>query len=87
MESQNIKCCCEYKEDKCCKKRSCLEIIATILLTAFSGVLGLVIGASVASTILAALSAIIVLTVILGLLLLLTVIIMICNKIKCKKYL
>ena len=74
------------REEKCNKKRNCLGIVAIILLTAFIFVIGLIIGAALASTIFSALSAIIVLAIILGLLLLLTIILMICNNKKDKKH-
>lgn len=85
MEPQEKVCCydntrhgCEYKEEN--KKNNCLGIVATILLAAFTTVIGIIIGASLAGTFLQALAAIIVLTVVLGLLLILTIILLICKK-------
>ena len=84
MEPQEKVCCydntrhgCEYKEEN--KKNNCLGIVATILLAAFTTVIG-IIGASLAGTFLQALAAIIVLAVVLGLLLILTIILLICKK-------
>ena len=65
MEPQEKVCCydntrhgCEYKEEN---KKNCLGIIATILLAAFTTVIGIILGASLAGTFLASLAAIIVL--------------------------
>lgn len=69
-----------YYNRKPAKKRNCLGIIATILLTAFVFVIGLLIGAVTSLLILISLPAVIVLAVILGLLLLLTIILMLCKK-------
>ena len=84
MEPQEKVCCydntrhgCEYKEEN---KKNCLGIIATILFAAFTTVIGIIIGASLAGTFLQALAAIIVLAVVLGLLLILTIILLICKK-------
>lgn len=87
MEPQeNVYYCCENSnKNKCNMKKNCLEIVAVILLSAFTFVIGLIIGAALSSTILSALSAIIVLAVILGLLLILTIILMLCNRKKDKK--
>ena len=83
MEPQEKVCCydntrhgCEYKEEN---KKNCLGIIATILLAAFTTVIGIILGAS-AGTFLEALAAIIVLAVVLGLFLILTIILLICKK-------
>ena len=54
MEPQETIYCYDNKEKKCEKKRDCLGIIAVILLAAFSVVIGLIIGASVAGAILEA---------------------------------
>lgn len=86
MEPQETINFYDNKEDKCSKKRNCLAIVAIILLTAFTFVIGLLIGAALAIVVLLSLPAIIVMAIILGLLLLLTVILMICNKKKDKKY-
>ncbi|MCI8470189.1 MAG: hypothetical protein HFJ35_01620 [Clostridia bacterium] len=82
MEPQETIYCYDNREEKCAKKRNCLGIVAIILLTAFVFVIGLIIGAALATTILVALPAVIVLAVVLGLLLILTIILMVCN---CKK--
>ena len=85
MESKETIYCFENKERKCQENKSCLGIIAVILLTAFTFTIGLLIGAALALVILISLPAIIVLAIILGLFLLLTVILMLCNKKKDKK--
>ncbi len=85
MEPQETIYCFDNKERKCQEKKSCLGIIAVILLTAFAFTIGLLIGAALALVILISLPAIIVLAIILGLLLLLTVILMLCNRKKEKK--
>lgn len=84
MEPQEKVCCydntrhgCEYKEEN---KKNCLGIIATILFAAFTTVIGIILGASLAGTFLDALAAIIVLAVVLGLFLILTIILLICKK-------
>ena len=84
MEPQEKVCCydntrhgCEYKEEN---KKNCLGIIATILLAAFTTVIGIILGASLAGIFLDALAAIIVLAVVLGLFLILTIILLICKK-------
>lgn len=71
---------CYKKEEKCCSSRKCLGIVAIILLTALSVVIGLLVGAAIAATILAALPAIIVLAVVLGLLFVLDIILIVCNR-------
>ena len=85
MEPQEKIYCYDNREEKCNKKRNCLYIVATILLAAFTLVIGIIIGAALAGTILVALPAIIVLAIVLGLLLLLTIILMLCNRKKEKK--
>ena len=84
MEPQEIVCCydntrhgCEYKEEN---KKNCLGMIATILFAAFTTVIGIILGASLAGIFLDALAAIIVLAVVLGLFLILTIILLICKK-------
>ena len=84
MEPQEKVCCydntrhgCEYKEEN---KKNCLGIIATILFVAFTTVIGIILGASLAGIFLDALAAIIVLAVVLGLFLILTIILLICKK-------
>lgn len=86
MEPQEkIYCCYDNNEDKCTKKKNCLGIVAIILLTLFTFVIGLLIGEALSMVVLLALPAIIVLAIILGLLLILTIILMFCNrKKKCK---
>ena len=69
-----------YDNKKTCKKRSCLDIVSVILLSAFLFVIGIIVGAVLSATILEALSAIIVLAVILGLLFILSIIFAICKK-------
>ena len=85
MEQKETIYCFENKEGKCQENKSCLGIIAVILLAAFTFTIGLLIGAALALVILISLPAIIVLAIILGLLLLLTVILMLCNKKKEKE--
>ena len=82
---ENMYCCYTNKEEKCEKKRNCLGIVAIILLTIFSFVIGLLVGSALALIVLISLPAIIVLAIILGLLLLITVILMPCNRKKEKK--
>ena len=85
MEQQETIYCFDNKEKNCKEKKSCLGIIAVILLTAFTFTIGLLIGAALALVVLISLPAIIVLAIILGLLLLLTIILMLCNKKKNRK--
>ncbi len=86
MEPQGeVYCCYENNDNKCRKKKNCLGIVGIILLSLFTLVIGLLIGAALATTILGALSAIIILAIILGLLLVLTIILMFCNGKKEKK--
>lgn len=85
MEPQETIYCYDNKENKCTNKVNCLGVVAIILLSAFTLVLGLIIGAAVSLPILNALSALIVLAVVLGLLLILTGILLICNRCKNKK--
>ena len=82
MEPQEVYCF-NNKEEKCCKIK-CLNVIIAILLTAFSFVIGLIIGASLAGTFIEALAAIIVLAVVLGILLI-TIILKLCNDRKKEK--
>ena len=86
MEPQETIYCYDNREDKCCKRRKCLEIVAVILLAAFTLVIGLLIGAAISGAILGALAAVIVLAVVLGLLLILTIILMLCNTKKEKEH-
>ncbi len=83
MEPQEV-FCYDKKEDKC-NNNKCFGIITVILVIAFSFVVGLLVGAAIASEILASFGAIIVLAVILGLLLILSIILLICNRKKDKK--
>ncbi len=85
MEPQEKIYCYDNREEKCNKKRNCLYIVATILLVAFTLVIGIIIGAALAGTILVALPAIIVLAIVLGLLLILTLILLVCCRKKEKK--
>lgn len=86
MEPQETIYCYDNREERCAKRKNCLGIVAIILLTAFVFVIGLLIGAALALVILLSLPAVIVLAVILGLLLILTVILMLCNRKKEKKF-
>lgn len=85
MEPQDTIYCYDNKEPKGKNKKNCLETVAAILLAAFTTVIGIIIGASLAGTFLEALAAIIVLAVVLGILLILTLILLFCNKGKDKK--
>lgn len=85
MEPQETIYCYDNREEKCSKRRNCLGIIAIILLTAFTFVIGLLIGAALFAIILLSLPAIIVLAIILGLLLILTIILILCNRRKKKQ--
>ncbi len=78
MEPQEQIYC--YENKKCCKKRNCLGIVATILLVSFAVVIGIIIGAAISVAILAALPAVIVLAIVLGLLFILNLILMCCKK-------
>lgn len=80
MEPQEDFCC--YEPKKCCKNKkiNCLGIVEIILLSLFTLVIGLLIGAALSTIILGALAAIIVLAVILGILLLLVGILYFCKK-------
>ncbi len=80
MEPQETIYCYDNREEKCTKKRSCLGIVAIILLAAFTLVIGLLIGAAISAAILANLAAIIVLAVVLGLLFILSLILIFCCK-------
>ena len=85
MEPQEKIYCYDNREEKCNKRRNCLYIVATILLAAFTLVIGIIIGDALAGTIIAALPAIIVLAIVLGLLLILTLILLVCCRKKEKK--
>ncbi len=79
MEPQEYNYC--YETKKRCKKRvNCLGIVAIILSILFSTTIGLIIGASVAETILTALSAVIVLAIALGVFLVSTIILLLCKR-------
>ena len=69
-----------YYDRKPAKRKNCLCLIASIILTAFGVVIGVIIGANISAAVLAALPAVIVLAVVLGFLLLLTLIYQICKK-------
>lgn len=86
MEPQDTIYCYDNKENKCKSKVGCLVIIAGIIFAAFATVIGIILGATLATTFLEALAAIIVLAVVLGILFILTLILMICNKGKDKKH-
>lgn len=85
MEPQEKIYCYDNREEKCNKRRNCLYAVVTILLAAFTLVIGIIIGAALAGTILVALPAIIVLAIVLGLLLILTLILLVCYRKKEKK--
>ena len=85
MEPQEKIYCYDNREEKCYKKRNCLYIVATILLAAFTLVIGIIIGIALASRIFVALPSIIVLAIVLGLLLILTLILLVCCRKKEKK--
>lgn len=80
MDPQDNFCCYEPKKCCKCKKTNCLGIVEIILLSLFSLVIGLLVGASLSTAILGTLAAIIVLAVILGILLLLAGILYFCKK-------
>lgn len=85
MEPQEKIYCYDNREEKCNKKRNCLYIVATILLAAFTLVIGIIIGIALASRTFVALPSIIVLAIVLGLLLILTLILLVCCRKKEKK--
>ena len=85
MEPQEKIYCYDNREEKCNKKRNCLYIVATILLAAFTLVIGIIIGIALASRIFVSLPSIIVLAIVLGLLLILTLILLVCCRKKEKK--
>ena len=77
MDSMEYGYCCEQKPKA--KKNNCFRLIAEILGVLFAFTIGIIIGAELASTILAAIAAIIVLAIILGILFVLTIILIICK--------
>ena len=85
MEPQDIFCYGNKKEKECREGITCLGIITVILAVSFIGVLGLILGAQFAETLIAAQAAIIVLAVILGLFFILSIIVMVCNNSKKKE--
>ena len=85
MEPQDTIYCCDNREKKCKDHKNCLGIVDIILLSLFTAVSGLIIGAALSTAILGALAAIIVLAIILGILLILTTILLLCNRKKEKK--
>ena len=85
MEPQDTIYCCDNGEKKCKSHKNCLGIVDIILLSLFTDVIGLIIGAALSTAILGALAAIIVLAIILGILLILTTILLLCNRKKEKK--
>lgn len=70
----------EYYLTKGCFKNKCLISIISILLVAFFTTIGIIIGASVAETIVAAMAAMITLAISLGILLIIPIILLICNR-------
>ena len=78
MEPQEYTC--YYESNKKCRKINCLALVAVILSILFFFVLGLLIGAAIAETILGALAAIIVLAVVLFVLLILSIILLFCKR-------
>ena len=79
MDPQEYNYC--YETKKRGKKRvNCLGIVAIILSILFSTTIGIIIGASVAETILTALSAVIVLAIALGVFLVSTIILLLCKR-------
>ena len=86
IEEMKIKYNCEeYEEPKCKKnKSSCFDLVIAILAALFIGIIGVIIGAALSSTILGALAAVIVLAVVLFILLSIYVILAICTKNKKK---
>ena len=81
MEPQEQKIYCYCNKD--CKGKNCLGIAILIFLVAFVGTIGLIIGAALSETMLAALSALIILAVVLFVLFIVTLIIKYCNKRRC----
>ena len=79
MEPQEYNYCYETKK-RCKKIVNCLGIVAIILSILFSTTIGIIIGASVAETILTALSAVIVLAIALGVFLVSTIILLLCKR-------
>ena len=71
MEPQE--CACYDETNKKCRRFNCLALVAVILSVLFFFVLGLLIGAAIAETILGALAAIIVLAVVLFILLVIVI--------------
>lgn len=70
-------CCCECRK---CRNKNCLEVILGLLTAAFAVVLGIIVGANFATSILAATSALAVLIAILALLIVITLILLACNR-------
>ncbi len=93
IEEMKIKYNCENMceedrhpgKDKKNNKCSCIYIVIAILAALFIGVIGILIGAALSVTILAALAAIIVLAIVLFVLLVLSIIVAICCRNKNKK--
>lgn len=71
-------CECDFEKPKK-KCRNCGEYILGILVVALAVVLGLIIGANVAATILEALSALIIFAVMLGILILIRIVSLFCR--------
>ena len=70
----------EYYLTKGCFKNKCFAIVIDVLLVAFFTVIGIIIGASVATAILEAMAALITLAVTFGILLIISIILFFCNK-------
>ena len=70
----------EYFLSKGCFKNKCLMLIIDILLVAFFTTIGIIIGASVAETIMTAMAALITLAISLGILLIIPIVLLICNR-------
>lgn len=75
----------EYFLSKNCFKTKCYIPIIGIFLVAFFTTIGIIIGASVAETILTAMAALIVLAITFGILLIIPIILLLCNKRKKNK--
>ncbi|MBR2705371.1 MAG: hypothetical protein IKE91_07870 [Clostridia bacterium] len=70
----------EYYLTKGCFKNRCMTYIVDILLVAFFTTIGIIIGASVAETIMQAMAALITLAITFGVLLIVPIVLMICNR-------
>lgn len=70
----------EYYLNKGCFKNKCIAVVIDILLVAFFTVIGLIIGASVATALLEAMAALITLAVTFGVLLIISIVFFLCNR-------